>query len=237
MPTKPASLESLLDQRGSYRLTPVSTAAKVYCDLDVDGHWAGLRVGPTATADGAPTGLEAAGFLPPDPDGRSPSTHAWFRSWAFRTPADRAIAAAEILAAARAAFHLPPDAPLDIAGGPGRRGDPGRPIVVVLLALYAGYALVIGWLVLVAWDILVPTRAHPESALWVQVVAPFVGLVAILGYAVVAPELRLRWVAAHRPPTAVEVDRQMPLTQFLGFLAPPTVFIMLLIATSTQRAQ
>jgi hypothetical protein len=103
-------------------------------------------------------------------------------------------------------------------------------IVGVLLALIWSYSVIAGWTVLTLWDILLPSRAHPQVAGLAQVVAPVVTLVGLLAYAVVLPEVRLRWVAARRAPSAAEIDRQVPGTTWLGFIGPPVVLLLLLLA-------
>jgi hypothetical protein len=234
-----ASPQSMLERNGSYHLIPSADEPRtgplpdgLYCDLQVDRSWACLRVGSTGfpPEPEALDYLDAAGFRRPDADGRSTSTRAWFRSWAFTRPEDRVTSATEILRTARDVFRVPAGAPIRVTRGPsGRQGDPGVPIVAVLVALFAGYSLVAGWIVLAAWDIVLPGRAHPGAAIWAQVAAPVLTLLVAIAYAVVLPELRLRWVATRRAPSPGEIDRQVPGTAFLGFIGSPVLLVLLLL--------
>ena len=226
----------LLERPDLYRLTATDGASAARSgtrsiELEVGRSWVALRADPVPEP-GASTvpGLEAAGFRPPEPDGRSPSTRAWFRSWALPSTEARLAEEADVRAAARTALGLAPDGVLDVVARPSRSlRDRALPIVPVLLGVYGVMAVLGGWIVLFAWDALLPARAHPQAALWAQVVAPIVTAVALIGYAVGIPELRLRTVVAKRPPTAAEVDRQMPGTAILGYVASPIVLVALLV--------
>ena len=236
-----ASPATLLDRPGVHQLQPEPARAgqanprSVYCDLTVDREWASLTVGssrlpsePDPLSD-----LVSAGFEQPQPDGASPSVRKWFRSWAFTTPSARAGAAREILDAARLAFRVEPDAPIDIAPSAALADpDPAGPIVALLIGVYSAYCLVTGWVILFAWDALLPARAHPAAAIWAQLVAPAIALAATLAYAIVVPALRRRWAVRTRPPTAGEVDGSMPGVTPIGFIGAPVALILLLLITS-----
>lgn len=233
-----ASAELLLNQTGTFRLrsavggAPAASNGGVFCDLQVGRGWASLTASPAPTSSPADPSsrLAASGFRPPEASGRSPSTRAWFRSWAFPRPADPTPVAGVILGSAREALGLEEGARLAITGGP----RPGlrrvvEPIVWLLLALFAGYALVEGWVVLAAWDLLLPGRAHSPAALWAQVAAPLVTAVIALAWSVVWPQIRLRRAVQRRAPTAREVDLYVPGVQVLSFVGPPVILVLLLL--------
>ena len=231
-----ARAQPLLQEPGLYRLTMTDGASAARrgtrsIELEVGRSWAALRADPMPEpgASVAP-GLVAAGFRPPESDGRSPSTRAWFRSWTLPSAEARLAAETDVRAAARTALGLTPDAALDVVARPSRSlRDRALPIVPVLLGVYAVVAVLGGWIVLFAWDALLPARAHPAAAIWAQVVAPVATAIGLIAYAVVVPELRLRMVATRRAPSAVEVDRGMPGTAVLGYLASPIVLLVFLL--------
>jgi hypothetical protein len=121
---------------------------------------------------------------------------------------------------------------IDCERRPDYEGDPRLPIALVLGAVLLAYAVVADWIVLLAWDALVPSRAHPPSATWLQVVVPVVAALLFVGYAVVAPRVRLAWVARRRPPTAAEVDGVMPALNVVGLLLPPLCMVVGLVLTA-----
>jgi hypothetical protein len=203
---------------GRYRIRRGTAEA----ELEVGPTWAAIRTfaGDAATADR----LRAAGFAPPQPRATSPSARGWFRSWSRPLPGD-------LREAARSALAGDPGAPLELERRPGYEGDPRAPIGVVLGAAYLLYGLVAGWVVLTLWDDVVSHRAHPASAIWAQVVGPVLAFALVAAYVTILPRWRLARAAAHRPPTPQEVDLAMPALTLVGLLLPPTVLLILLVAT------
>jgi hypothetical protein len=239
-PRRRASPETLLERQGSYQLEPAPASGTrnpraVFCDLTVDHDGANLTIG-SSRLPSEPDGLAdlaSAGFEQPQPEGDTRSVPDWFRSWKFTTPATRARASEEILRAVRLAFRVEADAPIEVsATAAASDPDPGGAIVAVLLAIYAAYCLIAGWIVLLAWDVLVPSRAHPAAALWAQLLAPAIALAATLGYAIVIPQLRRRRITRTRPRAPADIDRSMPGVTPIGFLGAPVVLFLLLLATS-----
>src|SRR5262249_4727470 len=153
-------------------------------------------------------------------------------SWTLRSAEERSEAATAITAAATALFGLPDGIAIECERRPDYEGDPRLPIALVLGAVLLAYAVVADWIVLLASDILVPSRGHPPSATWLQVVVPSAAAVLFVGYAVVAPRVRLAWVARRRPPTAAEVDGVMPALNLVGLMLPPVCMVVGLVLTT-----
>lgn len=229
-------LASATDRPGTYRLRSADGAdtPSAYVDLRVGPDWAALLAVPADLPASAPVvaRLLSAGFTPPRRRARSPATRSWFQSWSWRTLDERTATAAAIAAAARQALHLPADASLEAERRPDGEGDPRIPITIVLGTVFLAYSVVAGWIVLVAWDYLLPSRAHPASAIWAQVVAPIAAFLLFAGYVSVLPKLRLARAARRRPPTAAEVDLTMPAISTVGLALSPLVLSVLLLGTS-----
>jgi hypothetical protein len=100
---------------------------------------------------------------------------------------------------------------------------------------YAVYGLAFhgGWIALIAWDSLLPSRAHPASAIWAQVVAPISAFLLFAAYVGPVPKLRLARAARRRPPTPAEVDLAMPAISAVGLVLSPLVLFLLLVVTSS----
>jgi hypothetical protein len=203
---------------GRYRIRGGTADA----ELEVGPTWAAMRAfaGDAAAADR----LRAAGFAPPQPRATSASARGWFRSWSRPAPDD--------LREATSALVGDVGATLELERRPGYEGDPRAPIGVVLGAAYLAYALVANWAVLTLWDDVFPSRAHPASAIWAQVVGPAVAFALFAAYVTILPRWRLARAAAHRPPTPQEVDLVMPALSLVGLLLPPIVLLVLLLLTA-----
>jgi len=201
---------------GRYRIY----AGDRFLELEVGARWAALTARPTDTQRDGPR-LTSAGFAPPASGATSPTTRAWVRSWSFQSAGERAATEAAIERSVRAALGVADDRVLTIQSRPAYEGDPRMPVVILFGSLYLGFAIVVDWLVLLAWDVVVPSRAHLQAAARLQIAAPLIAVALFVAWVVFVPRIRLAVVSRRRAPAAAEIDLRMPAVTIVGILAPP----------------
>lgn len=231
------AFRALLEKPGVYRISIDGVPAAdqpTQVELRVGRGWAAMTAWAPADAPAGPEGaLAAAGLTPPPARGTSPSERAWFRSWIFRTPAEMGDASAAMFTSARTALDLQPGGDLRVGLLPWYRGDPRVAITAVLGCAYVLYCFLVDWLVLLAWDVLFPDRAHATTATVAQVLVPAASVALFVAYVVALPRLRLRWVARHRPPTPGEVDGNVRWVTPLALVSPPLLMLLLLVVATS----